>query len=391
MKVKKITEFCTKCGSQLADQADFCHKCGSKIEIVKGVPTAVPVETKIPSQYVVEYDSSKYDRRRKIVIGLSVGIIVIIIVPIILWSIFGVINYQHIGTYNYDETSMVYTNLNLVIDNNVGSIDIFYDDTMTKPFEAKVELYGRKDASLSDAVNFTTTYLNNDTMEITFVSGEFDFFFWDKKVFTYDITVYINPVVKADIFVYASTGSVSLSTEAIDSLNMVNVDLQSSTGSIDLDMRNSVNTTLNRLNLETSTGRIDVDLGIRTVLNDSYVLIATSTGSIDFGFVDLISTDSITWEITTSTGSINLEIMQDIVYPFQFLSFFDVDTSTGSITVDFFFNATIGYHFYGSTSTGSVDILGSEDEYSSPNYATAENLYDFELITSTGSITVTEM
>jgi DNA-directed RNA polymerase subunit RPC12/RpoP len=391
MKVNKITEFCTKCGSQLVDKSDYCHKCGSKIEMIKGVPTAVPVETKIPSQSVMEYDSSKYDRRRRVVIGLSVGIIVVILVPVILMSIVGVVNYQHIGTYYYDETSTDYTNLNLVIDNNVGSIDIFYDDTMTKPFEAKVELYGRKDASLSDAMNFTTTYLNNDTMEITFVSGEFDFFFWDKKVFTYDITVYINPTVTADIFVYASTGSVSLSTEAIDSLNMVNVDLQSSTGSIDLDMRNSVNTTLNNLSLGTSTGRIDIDLGVRTVLNDSYVLIATSTGSIGFEFVDLISTDSITWEISTSTGSINIGIMQNIVYPFQFFSLFDVDTSTGSITVDFFFNETIGYQFDGSTSTGSVDILGNEDGYYSPNYATAENLYDFDLITSTGSITVTEM
>lgn len=391
MKVKEITEFCTKCGSQLADQADFCHKCGSKIEMVKGVPTAVPVETKIPSQSVMEYDSSKYDRRRKVVIGLSVGIIVTILVPIILLSIVGVVNYQHIGTYNYDETSMDYTNLNLVIDNNVGSIDIFYDDTMIKPFEAKVEIYGRKDASLSDAMNFTTTYLSNDTMEISFNSGEFDFFFWDKKVFTYDITVYINPEVTADIFVYASTGSVSLSTESIDSLDIVNIDLQSSTGSIDLDMRNSVNTTLNGLNLETSAGRIDVNLGIRTALNDSYVLIATSTGSIDFGFVDLLSVDSMTWKITTDTGSINIEIMQDIVYPFQFFSLFDVETSTGSITMDFFFNATIGYQIDGSTSTGSVDILGNEEGYYSPNYATAINIYDFDLITSTGSITVTEM
>jgi len=391
MKVNKITEFCTKCGSQLVDKSDYCHKCGSKIEMIKGVPTAVPVETKIPSQSVMEYDSSKYDRRRKVVIGLSVGIIVVILVPIILLSIVGVVNYQHIGTYYYDETSMDYTNLNLAIDNNVGSIDIFYDDTMTKPFEAKVELYGRKDASLSDAMNFTTTYLNNDTMEIAFVSGEFDFFFWDKKVFTYDITVSINPTVTADIFVSASTGSVSLSTEEIDSLDIVNIDLQSSTGSIDLDMRNSVNTTLNGLNLVTSTGRVDVDLGVRTVLNDSYVLIDTSTGSIDFRFIDLISADSMIWEIITSTGSINIEIMQDIVYPFQFLSFFDVETSTGSITVDFLFNATIGYHFYGSTSTGSVDILGSENAYSSPNYLTAENLYDFDLVTSTGSVTVTEM
>ncbi|MCK4972919.1 MAG: zinc ribbon domain-containing protein [Candidatus Heimdallarchaeota archaeon] len=386
-----MTEFCTKCGSQLADQADFCHKCGSKIEMVKGVPTAVPIETKVPSKYVEEYDSSKYDRRRKVVIGLSVGIIAIIVVPIVLWSIFGVINYQHIGTFGYDETSMEYTNLDLIINSSVGSIDIFYDDSMIKPFEATVEVYGRKDASLSDALNFTTTYLSNDTMEISFDSGDFDFFFWDKKVFTYDITVYINPAETADIFVDADTGSVSLSTEAIDSLNIVSIDLQSNTGSIDLDMTNSVNTTLNGLSLVTDTGRIDVDLGVRTALNDSYVLIDTSTGSIDFGFVDLISADSMTWEIVTSTGSINIEIMQDIVYPFQFLSFFDVETSTGSITVDFFFNATIGYHFYGSTSTGSVDILGNEDEYSSPNYATAENLYDFELTTSTGSVTVTEM
>ncbi len=350
----------------------------------------MPIESKTPSQPKVEYDNGKPKRRRKVILGLSVGIIVVIITPIILFSILGVINYQHIGTYSYDETSMEYTNLNLTINNKVGSIEIFYDNTLTKPFEAIVEVYGRDDSSLLDAMNFTTTYLNNDTMEISFYSGDFDFFFWDKKVFTYDISVYINPAVTADIFVEASTGSVSLSTEAIDSLVIASIDLQSDTGSIDLDMRNSVNSTLNGLNLITDTGRIDVDLGVRTALNDSYALIDTKTGSVDFRFIDLISIDNMTWDINTNTGSINMVISQNIVYPFQFLAFFDVDTSTGSITVDFFFNATIGYQFYGSTSTGSVDILGNENGYSSSNYGTAGNLYDFELITDTGSITVIE-
>ncbi|MBY9001021.1 MAG: zinc ribbon domain-containing protein [Candidatus Heimdallarchaeota archaeon] len=386
----KITEFCTKCGNQLADHADFCHKCGSKIVMVKGVPTAVSIETKTPSHTVEEHDSMKYAKRRNVVIGLSVGLIAIIIVPIIIWGVFGFINYTHIGSYTYDETSMEYTNLNLVIDNNVGSIDVYYEDSLTKPFEAIVELYGRKGASLLDAVNFTTTYLTNDTMEINFNSGDFDFFFWDKKVFTYDMSIYINPLVTADVFIDADTGSVSFSTEGLDSIIIENLDISSNTGSIDLDLINSVNTTFNGLNLKGNTGRISVDLGSRTTINDSYVLIDTDTGSIDFEFVDLIAYDDQTWEITTDTGSIDVSITQNIVLPFTFMSHFDIDTDTGSISVDFLFNDTIGYSFYGTTSTGSVDILGSEDEYISPNYGIATNLYVFELSTSTGSVTVTE-
>ena len=88
--------------------------------------------------------------------------------------------------------------------------------------------------------------------------------------------------------------------------------------------------------------------------------------------------------------SVEVSITQNLVFPFTFLSFFGLDTDTGSIRVDFLFNATIGYTFSGSTSTGSVDILGSENDYTTPNYATAENLYDFEMSTSTGSVTVTE-
>jgi len=71
--------------------------------MIKGVPTAVSFETKVSPKSVMEYDSRKYDQRRKVVIGLSVGIIVIIVVPIVLWSMFGVINYQHISTFKHDD------------------------------------------------------------------------------------------------------------------------------------------------------------------------------------------------------------------------------------------------------------------------------------------------
>ena len=392
-----MTQFCTKCGSQLVDRADFCHKCGSKIEMIKGVPTAIPVEPvaeKVPTQVAKVptqvYDTSKYERRRKVIIGLSVGLVLIIVVPIVLFSVFGFFNYHYIDSYVYDEASMDYTNINLIIDNNVGTVDIYYDDSLSKPFEAVVEVFGRRDSDISNALNFTTEYLNNDTIEVMFDSGDFNFFFWDENVFTYDISFYLNPVTTTDILVDADTGSVSLSTEGLDNLEILNLNLASNTGKVTLDMDNSVNSSIETLHLETDTGRVSVNLGTRTKLDDTEVIIKANTGGIDFTYEDIILEEDILWDIETNTGSIDIDITQNIVYPTDITVDFLVNTNTGSIEVVFSFNTSIGYRFQGDSNTGNEDILGNEDSFIPPNYETASNVYDFLMDAGTGSITVSE-
>ncbi|MCG3227139.1 MAG: zinc-ribbon domain-containing protein [Candidatus Heimdallarchaeota archaeon] len=391
--MKKISEqFCTQCGSQLSDAAVFCHKCGSKIELVKGVPTAIPKQEVVTAPAKHQYLAKPYSpKRRNVITGVSIGIILAVIVPIILIAVFGSINFAHLGTIEFDVDSFAITNIDLSIDNNVGSVDIEYDSSMTKLIETTIEVRGRPGGNIHEARTFGMR-IDPDTLVIEFNSGEeYSFFFWNKRAFTYDILVKLHPSATVNHFVDADTGSVLLTTNKIDDIEFNDVYLTSNTGRVTLDMSGSVNSIIQDLNLGTNTGRVNIDLGERTTLNTTVVDLHTNTGSITFSYTDLIVFDDISWLIETDTGSINMFITQNLVHPFGVDSVFDVVTDTGSITLNFSFNNTIGFKFVGSTSTGSVDLLGEDGVYESPNYLTALNTYTFTMDTDTGSVTAQEI
>ncbi|MHA1953852.1 MAG: hypothetical protein ACW96U_07895 [Candidatus Heimdallarchaeaceae archaeon] len=326
-------------------------------------------------------------KRRQVVTGVSIGIILAVLVPIILIAVFGSINFTHLGTLEFDVDSFAITNIDLSIDNNVGSIDIEYDSSLTKLIETTIEVRGRPGGNIDEARTFGMR-IDPNTLVIDFNSGEdYSFFFWNKKSFTYDITVKLHPSATVDHFVDADTGSVSLTTNKIDDIEFYDVILTSNTGRVSLDMSGSTDSSMDNLDLGTNTGRINVDLGERTSINTSLVDFHTNTGSITFSYIDLIVFDDISWLIETDTGSINMFITQNLVHPFSVDSVFDVITDTGSITLNFNFNNTIGFKFVGSTDTGSVDLLGEDDVYQSLNYLTALNTYTFTMDTDTGSVT----
>ena len=384
--------FCTHCGTQLTDKAVFCHMCGSKIEFVKGVAVATPVDApvtppkqKVPAAAPVVPVQPVY--RRPKAIGVGVLIAICILVPIILIGVFGSINFVDVGELYFDIDTLTETNIVLNIDNSVGSVDISYDVSATKLFDATIEVKGRPGASLDDAKNFQWIYESGVAHEITFDSGDYGFFFWNKQAFTYDITIKLHPDAVVDYSIITSTGSSSLVSNGIDNLDITDIWLSASTGRVTLDLSGSINTTIGDLDLDSSTGRISANLGERTTLETTNVNIETSTGGLNLAYKDIIFTGDIDWVVQTSTGSIVLTIEQNLVLPLNFTAAFDVDTSTGSITMNVAFNSTIGYYIEGATSTGSVDILGSGSAYTSPGYASADNQFTFDLETSTGSVT----
>jgi hypothetical protein len=390
--IKISEEFCTQCGTQLSDAAVFCHICGSKIERVRGVATAIPKQEVVTAPAKHHELAKPYTpKRRKVITGVSIGIILAVIIPIILIAVFGSINFTVLGTLEFQVDSFAITNIDLSIDNNVGDVDIEYDSSLTNLIEVSTEVRGRPGGNIDDAKEFGMR-IDPDTLVIEFDSGdEYSFFFWNKKAFTYDITVKLHPTAKVDHFVDADTGSVVLTTDKIDNIEFEDVILTSNTGRVELDMSDSTDCSIQHLELGTNTGRVNVDLGERTSLNTTLVDINTDTGSITFSYKDLILIDDISWMIDTDTGSVNMFITQDLVYPYDVISSFDVDSDTGSINLYFSFNSSIGYRFEGSTSTGSVDLLGEDDSYQSPNYITASNTYTIIMGTSTGSVTAQEL
>jgi len=388
--------FCTHCGIQLSDKAVFCHMCGSKIEYVKGVAVATPFEEpsappkqKVPSAAPIAPVQPIY--RRPKTIGLGVVIILFIVVPGILIGIFGTINFVDVGELNFEIDSLVETNIVLNIDNSVGSVDISYDSSATKLFEATLEVKGRPGSSLDDTKNFHSIYESGVAHEITFDSGDQSFFFWNKEAFTYEITIKLHPEAVVDYSVLTSTGSSSLVTNGIDNLDITDIYFTASTGRVTIDLSGSVNTTIGDLDLSASTGRVSANLGERTTLETTNVNIDTSTGGINIAYKDIIVTGDIAWVIEASTGSIVMTIEQNLVLPINYTASFDVDASTGSITLNINFNLAIGYSIEGLASTGTVDILGSGSSYTSPGYDLADNQYYFDLEASTGTVTAVQL
>jgi len=386
-EVKKISEqFCTNCGTQLTSEAEFCHKCGYKIQIVKGVPAAIEPERAAPTAKHTRLQEPRRARRRNTAVGIAIGVIAALIVPIIIIGIFGAINFVYIDTLEFDVESLSITEIDLIIDNNVGSIDIAYDESMTKLFEATLEVRGRPESNILDAENFVL--LSETTkLVIQFEAGDYNFFFWNKKTFSYDIDITIHPNATVDFNVNSDTGSVTLIINGVDNLELGDLILTSNTGTITLGMTGSVNTTIPELELVTDTGKINVDLGERTELNDTEVLIDTDTGSISFAYEDLILYQDIVWSIGTNTGSITLNIVQNLVLNWTYTAVYDVKTNTGSITMNFIFNASIGINIYGTTDTGSVNLPTPGEYYENSLYSTADNVHRFTLETDTGSVT----
>ncbi len=393
--------FCTHCGARLAEQADFCNNCGAQIEMINGVPAAKPIKTDPypdsapPTQPVTSaqtYVPPKGPRpikQRPKIIGFAVGAIFLITIPFIVFAALGFLNFTLIGTLDFEVDSFAETNVILDIDNDVGSVEIYYDPTLTNLFEATLDVWGRPGSEIADAVNFELTNYTVDAITVSFVSGDRVFWYWDKQTFNYDIVIYIHPTAVVDYDIDAGTGSISLDTDSEDNLVIENIFLNSGTGTLTLDMAGSVNSSVEDLYINTGTGSINANLGTSTSLNTSEVLIQTGTGTITFAYEDLIVNGDITWVLDTGTGSIYMDITQNVVLPFPYETIILAESGTGSISLALTLDSSIGYSVTATTGTGSINVFGSENDYESANYDTADNIYTIILDTGTGSITAT--
>ena len=392
--------FCTNCGAKLSDEAGFCNNCGAKIEMVKGVPIAQPMKSEAQSvavseeqpksaiQPVAPYHGYKPIRQRPKIMGYAFGIIFLIAAPFIVFAILGSLNLNLIGTLNFEVASFAETNVILDVDNGVGTIEIFYDSTITNLVEATLDVWGRPGSVLSDAVNFELT---NDTVgqiTVSFKSGERSIWYWDKTTFNYDIVIRIHPSAVVDHHIKAGTGSITFDTFTEDNLNISNVYLESGTGTIVFNMDSSVNCSLEGLYAQTGTGSLYLDFGILTKLNASDVQISTGTGTITFTYEDIIVNKDIIWNLNTGTGSIYLVIIQNQVLPIIYQTTIIAESGTGSINLALTLDSSIGAKITAQTGTGSINVFGSSNNYESSNYSTADNTFLIMLETGTGSITV---
>ena len=97
-----------------------------------------------------------------------------------------------IGETDYTYASTANLNLTVNIENTVGSITIENDDALTSLVEVRLEMWGRSEAILADAVNFTSSIAGGKVI-ISFDSGVQNWKWGDKDAFYQKLFVKINP------------------------------------------------------------------------------------------------------------------------------------------------------------------------------------------------------
>ena len=294
-------------------------------------------------------------------------IIIIVLVLVIIGGVVAVFvtrggPFTLIGETNYTYASTANLNLTLTIDNTVGSVEIENDDTLTSLMEAKLEFWGRSEATIADAVNFTSSVTSK--VLISFDSGAVSWTWGNKSAYYQKLFIKINPDAIAEYNVEVTTGSVTLDFDSL------------------------TESEIRMLDVDVTFGSIDADFGDNTFLNTSTVSLDTTTGSIDIISQEVKFVDDITWTITTTTGSVDLTVDQVAIPADNYTATFDASTTTGSVhllyTLD---ESDFGIRITAQTTTGSITIPGGGSLYESSGYSSETIKYIFNLDTTTGSIT----
>ncbi len=253
-----------------------------------------------------------------------------------------------------------YTTVILDFQLGVGSIILVVDPTATDlvNVENKVSIREGSGGSLAEAKEVSSSEISSETMKIQFDSQDEGL----QVDYSYAITITVANNITLQINLAAATGGISASIS-------------------------DATITINKLDLETTTGEISLTLGV-VQFSDLSPRVKTSTGTQDITIEDVIYTSSTDWSISATTGPLYLDII-DILTPGNVSKTqkFDIGGTTGSISVIADLHQDYGLKITASTTTGDITIPGGGESYTSTNYNSAIQKYDFDLGTSTGDIT----
>ncbi|NHK30875.1 MAG: hypothetical protein FK730_05950 [Asgard group archaeon] len=289
-----------------------------------------------------------------LVVAVIAGVVVLFVVRGGPFTLIGETNYTYASTANL--------NLTLNMENTVGSISIENDDSLTSLMEARLEMWGRSEAKIEEAINFTETTTGGRVI-ISFDSGDPTWKWNDKEVFYQKIFVKINPDAIAEYDIITTTGSVNLDFDSLTESEIL------------------------KLDVAVTTGSIDADFGDNTFLNTTDVSLVTTTGSIEVFSQEVKFGNDIDWTISTTTGSVDLTVDQVAIPTDDYVATYDVTVTTGSIDVFYTLDDNdFGIRITAQTTTGSINIPGGGNLYESTDYALKLIKYIFDLDTTTGSI-----
>ncbi len=267
-------------------------------------------------------------------------------------------NYSYLGDAEVTVPND-WTTCKLTVVNSIGKIDVkMAPNTADYLVQATIGVYGRDgEGSVAEANTMTYIEESADTVLVSFTSD------WKETVlntpYNYDIEIYIRPKINLEIIVDNSTGS-------------VNVEL--------------TDLTIQIFNVENTTGETIVNLS-KVDISAVIASIDVSTGKVDVSLTDIsYSIDQNKWNIEASTGQIYVNIEQSTGAT-QGTRRFDISCSTGEIDIKTNLPDTYGVKVSADTTLGSISIPGSGKIYTTSYFDTASEKYNFNLESTTGSIT----
>lgn len=353
--------FCSKCGSELAKDSLYCQSCGAKIPQVVLASRTQPAYATPTQSYPYQYHRHKSNVPKIIFIILFAPGFIIAFLAAVFIVILPLISqppYQYLGekpelVIPLENTT---STLRLELVNNFGEISIITDPSMKSLFQGSIKVYGREDSDLVDANAFSYQTVGS-IVTVEFTSD------WplDQNPFTYELVIAINQNISVEL------------------------DIETHSGVVDIDF---TKVDINDFDIKTITGNQNINLSQTNRFSEYIPFITSSSGRIDLFFTDInYTTTTTTWTITTSSGSIDLYMKQHIADMNNSTSrAFIINTPTGTINVNTDLSTDYGISVTATTSSGSINLPSSGDEYQTSNYNTASWKYDFEMTTSTGRI-----
>lgn len=182
-----------------------------------------------------------------------------------------------------------------------------------------------------------------------------------------------------------STGGVSI-TFVDNATLLYDIELEVQNTTLEIDGDPSVIFMSNTIVLDYTTAGVDITLGSGV----NYTLeVNVATGGIDVDLVDGAHVGDVA--LASVTGGISLEMTDDVVLLGN--ATFDLDTTTGGISVEVDLPTGIGGSVEAAVVTGAVDITATgwtqitPNHYESSDYDTASQTLTVVIVTTTGGIT----
>lgn len=230
-------------------------------------------------------------------------------------------------------------------------------DTADYFVKAIITVKGRNgEGSVEEANTMTYEAVSDDVVAIEFDSDWLEIV--QNNPYAYDLDISIKKGVKLELDVTAASGNIEV---VLTDIEIAMLEIVISSGNLELELSN-----------------IDFSATVPKM--------TASSGDITTQLVDIAYlTAQTNWKMSCSSGNIEVTLQQAISDT-QGTRMFDLSTSSGSVTVDTNLPSEYGMKIDAHATSGSINILGDGESYTSSNFTSAQTKYEFELDTSSGNI-----